>query len=179
MKIYTKTGDNGTTGLFSGERVEKDHPLVAAYGTVDECNSVIGLALSASPTEPVAVALTELQNLLFTLGADMATRPGGREIRRISADDIQKIEHAMDALDAALPKLQCFILPGGPPAAAHLQVARAVCRRAEREAFAASRSQAVNPEALHLLNRLSDYLFLLARRENQLAGGTETPWSSK
>lgn len=179
MKIYTKTGDEGTTGLFSGERVEKSHPLVVAYGTVDECNAHLGVALSAGCLPPVAQTVEHLQDLLFLVGADLATLPGARSIRRISLEDVENLEKTMDALQELLPPLRSFVLPGGSPAAAHLQLARTVCRRAEREAFAAARAHPVNPQALLLLNRLSDYLFLLARQQNHLSGTPERPWVSR
>lgn len=178
MKIYTRTGDGGETGLFSGERVPKDHARVQSYGSVDECNSLMGAAASMGCHPEVAEKLVALQNLLFKLGADLATRDGVRPIQRISPEDVARLEQEMDALQEVLPPLRAFILPGGNPAAALLQVARAVSRRAEREAVAASRSESLNPEALRFLNRLSDYLFLLARRQNQLSGCAEMEWHS-
>lgn len=176
MKIYTKTGDRGETGLFSGERVAKDHLLVRAYGTLDELNSVLGVVLASEPVDEVRLLVHRLQILLFEAGADLATRPEGRSVRRIAEEDVLEIEERLDALEERLPELRSFILPGGTPAAARLQVARTVCRRAEREAIAAHAEFPLNPRLLELLNRLSDYLFLLARLENLLAGVAESEW---
>ena len=165
-KIYTKTGDAGETGLYSGERVSKTNPLIATCGTIDELNSHLGAALAARPVERVAEELRPLQGLLFELAADLATLPGSREIRRIDAVDIARIERGIDEASAALPPLREFIPPGGTPAAAQIHIARTVARRAEREALAASASHPLNPRALVFLNRLSDLLFTLARLEN-------------
>lgn len=179
MKIYTKTGDGGQTGLFSGERVDKDHVLVRAYGTLDELNSHLGMVLSLQPAEEVAVLVHRLQGLLFEAGADLATRPGGRALRRLEAADVAELEKRMDQIQERLPELRSFILPGGTAAGAQLQLARAVCRRAERECYTAHRDFPLNPHLLLWLNRLSDYLFLLARLENWLCGVTETPWQPR
>lgn len=179
MKIYTKTGDGGETGLFSGERVAKDHLLVRAYGTIDELNSVLGVVLASQPAEEVAVYVHRLQILLFEAGADLATRPEGRAVRRIDPDDVADLEKRLDLLLERLPNLRSFVLPGGTPAAAHLQLARAVARRAEREACTAHREFPLNHALLLFLNRLSDYLFLLGRLENHLAGVGETKWEPR
>ena len=179
MKIYTGTGDRKQSGLFSGERVSKAHPLLSAYGTLDECNSHLGAALAASPSAGVREEVEFLQSELFEVGADLATRPGGREVRRIAPEDIAEIERRIDAITARLPILRSFILPGGTPAGAALHVARAVCRRAEREAVAASESAPLNPHALVWINRLSDYLFCLARLENHLGNFPETLWTPR
>jgi cob(I)alamin adenosyltransferase len=165
-KIYTKTGDAGQTGLYSGERVSKTDPLIAACGTIDELNSHLGAALAARPVERIAEALRPLQGLLFELAADLATLPGTRDIRRIGADDIARIERGIDEASGALPPLRDFIPPGGTPAAAQIHIARTVARRAEREALRASEAHPLNEQALVLLNRLSDFLFVLARWEN-------------
>jgi cob(I)alamin adenosyltransferase len=176
VKIYTKTGDRGETGLFSGERVPKTHALVEAYGTLDETNSTLGIALAQNLHPEVKVAVGSLQKLLFRIAADLATLPGKREVARIGENEIQEIEGAMDSLTALLPAMHHFILPGGNPGAASLQLARAVIRRAERAAIRASEDYTVNPQVLIILNRLSDFLFLLARRENQLSGAPEPIW---
>lgn len=176
MKIYTKTGDNGQTALFSGERVAKHHALVETYGTVDETNSLLGVALAQQLQTPVAAAVRSLQALLFQLGADLATLPGERNIQRITEAEILAMESAMDEISAHLPALRHFILPGGTPGAATLQLARTVSRRAERRAVEAAEDLPLNPQALILLNRLSDYLFLLARWENFLARQEEPVW---
>lgn len=177
MRIYTRTGDNGETSLFSGERVKKTHPLLAAYGTVDECNSLVGAALAAGAQKEVVELGQQLQRKLFYLGGDFATSMGSaREIQRIRREDVEGLEREMDRLQEILPPLRAFILPGGTAAAGLLHVARAVARRAEREAIEASEEIAINPQALIFLNRISDYLFLLARYENWLAGIEEIEW---
>lgn len=165
-KIYTKTGDAGQTGLYSGERVSKTDPLIAACGTIDELNSHLGAALAAWPKERVAEVLRPLQRLLFDLAADLATLPGSREIRRIGEEDISHLERNIDAISQSLPPIHEFIPPGGTPAAAQIHIARTVARRAEREALAASAIHPLNRQALVYLNRLSDLLFELARLEN-------------
>jgi cob(I)alamin adenosyltransferase len=165
-KIYTKTGDGGQTGLYSGERVSKTDPLIAACGTIDEVNSHLGAALAARPEERVAAALRPIQGMLFELGADLATLPGSREIRRIGDEDIGELERQIDEATMALPPLRGFVPPGGTPAASQIHIARTVARRAEREALAASAMHPLNDRALVFLNRLSDLLFVLARLEN-------------
>ena len=180
MKIYTKTGDLGQTGLFSGERVSKSHPLVAAYGTSDELCSHLGVVLAHEPSPTVGDTVVRLQGTLFDLGADLATPLGTREIRRISGVEIQEVEEIIDRLSAELPPLRAFILPSGTPAAAHLHVARTVARRNEREvAAAAAAGTPINPNVLIFLNRLSDLLFTLARYENHLQNRPETEWHGK
>ncbi|GAB4181176.1 MAG: cob(I)yrinic acid a,c-diamide adenosyltransferase [Terrimicrobiaceae bacterium] len=177
MKIYTRTGDSGDTGLFSGQRVSKGHSLVEAYGTVDELNSALGLAGAMTKESEISDVVSRLQELLFEVGADLATLPGGREVRRLGAREISQLEEGIDRMTAGLPVKHAFILPGGTPAAAQLHVARTVCRRAERDvARSIGEGLPVNPLAMAFLNRLSDYLFVLARRENQLAGLPEREW---
>jgi len=176
MKIYTGTGDNGETSLFSGQRVQKNHPRVAAYGALDEMNSALGAAAASSHAEEIETALIAIQRLVFDLCADLATifKPG--QTPRITTETIDWIEKEMDALDGKLPELDCFVLPGGSPAAAHIHVARTIARRAEREACSIPEQEPAAREPLVFLNRLSDYLFLLARRENQLSGTKELEW---
>lgn len=177
MKIYTKTGDAGTTGLFSGERVGKGHSLVEAYGTVDELNSALGLAAALTKEDAIAGLVVCVQRSLFSVGADLATLPGGREIRRVGAEEIAELETEIDRVTELLPGKHAFILPGGTPAGAQLQVARTICRRAERAvARSISEGLPVNPMAMAWLNRLSDYLFMLSRYENRLAGMPEKEW---
>ncbi len=176
MPIYTKTGDKGATGLFSGERVSKTHPRVAAYGTVDELNSILGVVQAFAPREPVREALGRVQVLAFDLGGDLATVPDAAWKPRITEEHVQWLEKEIDRIVAELPRLRAFLLPGGSPAAAHLHVARTVCRRAEREALHAATTEQIPPMALIFLNRLSDFLFVLARFENHLAGVSETEW---
>ncbi len=178
MKIYTRSGDAGTTSLFTGERVSKSHPRVMAYGSIDELNAQLGVARSSDPSTQVDQILRRLQVLLFTLGADLATPFGGRQVTRISAEDVDDLEKEIDSLQAHLPPLQSFILPGGTPAAAAIQLARCVCRRAEREALLLP-EDGVNKPALIFLNRLSDHLFVLARFQNHLSGIKEGEWIPK
>lgn len=178
MKIYTRTGDDGTTGLFAGGRVSKTHLRVEAYGTVDELNSVLGLARALKPVPAVDADLEHVQNTLFHLGADLATplEAEASWVVRVTPEQVLWLETGIDAMTTSLPPLKNFILPGGTPAAAQIQVARAVCRRAERLAVGLSADESVNPNALVYLNRLSDWLFTLGRYENQLAGGDESIW---
>lgn len=186
MKLYTKTGDDGSTGLYGADRVSKAHPRVEAYGTVDECNSVIGMARAylserhntESPL-PIDEDLGYLQNALFDLGADLATRPGSsyeKNVSRMDETDVQYLENMIDRYQAAVPELRQFIHPGGTPAAAALQMARAVARRAERDVVRLSETEAVGDATRKYLNRLSDLLFVMARAVNAAAGESEELW---
>jgi cob(I)alamin adenosyltransferase len=172
-RIYTRTGDDGTTGLGDGSRVPKDSARVEAYGTVDELNSVIGVLL-AVPGLPQAVTacLTEVQHELFDLGGELCI-PGHRVI---SAAQVTGLERALDGFNDALPPLKEFILPGGGPAAAACHLARAVARRAERRAWTLARAEPVAPEVVQYLNRLSDLLFVLARVLARHERGAEVLW---
>ena len=178
-KIYTRTGDDGTTGLVDGSRVAKSDALMAAIGDVDEANSAIGLAAAAlDPASDEAAMLSRSQNELFDLGADLATPPdiqfgfGPHEMAlRIVPSQIARLEDEIDAMNAALDALRSFILPGGTEAAARLHLARAVTRRAERAGVAAGEARKLNPLALSYLNRLSDHLFVMTRHINAAAGG--------
>ena len=172
-KIYTRTGDDGTTGLGDGRRVDKDSARVEAYGTVDEANSAIGLVLAAPVPENVRVLLTAVQHQLFDLGGELCI-PGHAAIFDA---DIDRLEQRLDEFNADLPALKDFILPGGGEAAARCHVARTVVRRAEREAVALSRLEAVRPEAVRYLNRLSDLLFVLARVLARDSGHGEVVWN--
>jgi cob(I)alamin adenosyltransferase len=184
MRIYTRTGDAGETGLFGGGRVPKDAIRVEAYGTVDELNAAIGAARACPGDEIVGDLLAAIQHDLFVLGADLAApeeagdQVGARSVRRIEERQVRRLEAEIDALDAALPTLDRFVLPGGSQQGALLHLARTVCRRAERRVVALSHREGVNPAALHYLNRLSDLLFDLARSVNQQAGIPELPWES-
>jgi len=174
-KIYTRTGDDGTTGLVDGTRRAKHDARMAAIGTVDEANSAIGLAVAALGGCDHAAALTRIQNDLFDLGADLAT-PGddfapSEMVLRIVPSQAEWLEGRIDALNAGLAPLTSFILPGGSEAAARVHVARAGVRRAERAMTALAAAEPVNPAALAYVNRLSDYLFVLARAVNADAGG--------
>ena len=173
-RIYTRTGDAGTTGLVDGTRVAKHDARVAAVGDVDEANSAIGVALLAVEEEAARAMLGRIQNEMFDLGADLAT-PGedfapGAKALRIVPEQVERLEHEIDAMNEGLAPLTSFILPGGHPAAAHLHLARAIVRRAERSAVAAAAQMALNPQALAYLNRLSDHLFVLARVANKARG---------
>jgi cob(I)alamin adenosyltransferase len=182
MKIYTKTGDDGSTGLFGGARVDKDDPRVEAYGTVDELNSVVGLARATSLPDDLSALLSEVQEQLFVVGAELATVAGKESklpMRLIGAAEVQRLEEAIDQTEAGLPQLTNFILPGGAPSGAALHHARTVCRRAERAVIVASRVAAVRSELKIYLNRLSDFLFVAARRANFAANVPESPWAPR
>ncbi|MDI9238943.1 cob(I)yrinic acid a,c-diamide adenosyltransferase [Lysobacter sp. LF1] len=172
-KIYTRTGDDGTTGLGDGSRVAKDSARVAAYGTVDEANSCIGLVLASTVPDDVRTLLTTVQHQLFDLGGELCI-PGHAAI---FDNDIDRLEQHLDAFNDPLPALKDFILPGGGEAAARCHIARTVVRRAEREAVALSRLEAVRPEAVRYLNRLSDLLFVLARVLARADGHGEVLWN--
>jgi cob(I)alamin adenosyltransferase len=178
VKIYTKTGDGGETGLFGGQRVPKDALRVHAYGTVDECNAAVGLARAAGLDRALDGLLAQVQSQLFVVGADLAT-PGERtSIPRVSEAEALFLEGAIDELEAGLEPLRQFILPGGTPGAAQLHVARTVCRRAERWAVSLAQAEPINGRALIYLNRLSDFLFVAARAANARAGVPDVPWVS-
>jgi cob(I)alamin adenosyltransferase len=185
MKIYTKTGDAGDTGLFGGGRVGKDAARVGAYGEVDELNAVLGLAGSLSRDEEISSLLREIQSDLFTLGAILASpaaEEGGRasaHVPELDAARIAELERRIDAAEEELPPLRTFILPGGHRGAAALHLARTVCRRAERRVVALAREVALPQTVLPYLNRLSDLLFTLARLENRRAGVEEQPWAPR
>jgi cob(I)alamin adenosyltransferase len=172
-KIYTRTGDDGTTGLANGERVEKVDPRVAAFGDVDETNSALGVLL-AEPGLPASLgtSLTRIQHELFEIGAELSM-PG---YRQITGEHVTRLERELDALNAELPPLKEFVLPGGTRAAAICHLSRTICRRAERSAWAAGKLTAVNPELMRYLNRLSDLLFVMARWLARRDGGQETLW---
>ena len=179
MKIYTRTGDAGGTSLFGGGRVAKHNARVEAYGTIDELNSVLGVARTARPNKQSDEWLEMVQNQLFHLGSDLATPLDAKSdwITRVSGADVDWLEESIDQMSEALAPLSNFILPGGTPAAAQIQLARAVCRRAERRMVTLSESQDISEYALPYINRLSDWLFTLARYENMRAGEPESKWS--
>lgn len=177
MKIYTKTGDEGETGLFGGGRVPKDDPRVRAYGDVDELNATIGFAASLDPDDLAADLLQSIQRALFTIGAELATPDPAKQRRApIGAADVGALEDAIDRHEATLTPLKNFILPGGTPKAAAFHVARTVCRRAERAVVGLARDQKINATIVHYLNRLSDLLFVLARAVNAQAGRPDVTW---
>jgi len=172
-RIYTRTGDDGSTGLGDGTRVPKDSLRVEAYGTVDELNSAIGVLLATPEVPPGAAAcLTEVQHELFDLGGELCI-PGHRAI---TAEHVTRLESSLDEFNDSLPPLKEFILPGGGPAAAACHLARAIARRAERRVWALARTETVSPEVTSYLNRLSDLLFVLARVLARHERGTEVLW---
>lgn len=178
MKIYTKTGDDGSTGLFGGGRLSKSAPRIAAYGEIDELNAAIGVVRASSPADVLKSALGEVQINLFTVGAQLASPTQDPKIERITASQVESLERQIDAMTSSLPPLKNFILPGGSLVAANLHLARTVCRRAERSVVALSQmpGETVDRWLLIYLNRLSDYFFVMARLANQLAGVEDTPW---
>jgi cob(I)alamin adenosyltransferase len=183
VKIYTKTGDSGETGLFDGTRVLKSDPRVATYGDVDELNAWLGLARSSVADAELAAMIEQVQRDLFAIGArlaDPAHRIAERVIKAaVTADDVARLEQWIDDLDAALPPLRRFILAGGSPGGAMLHLARTVCRRAERAMVAlasSSGADAFEPALLTYVNRLSDLLFVMARAANHRAGAAELEW---
>lgn len=175
-KIYTRGGDAGETSLGDGSRISKLDARIAAYGTVDELNSAVGLALAVDCPDDMRAVLGRVQNELFDLGADLSV-PMEQDARlRVTQQQVDALERDCDQLNADLPELKSFVLPGGCELAARLHVARTTCRRAEREALTASGLYTVNPLALVYLNRLSDLLFILARAANAAAGHEEPLW---
>jgi ATP:cob(I)alamin adenosyltransferase len=181
-KVYTRTGDDGTTGLGAGGRIAKDSPRIEAYGTVDELNSQIGLVLSSGVNDEIAAALRSIQNDLFHLGSDLCVPEEEKERRPVPSIEerhVAELESLMDRLSEELPPLENFVLPGGTPGAAHLHVARTVCRRAERLVVALARREAVGPHTVRYLNRLSDALFVMARHENKRRGVPDVLWDSR
>ncbi len=181
MRIYTRTGDSGETGLFGGERVFKDELRVEAYGSVDEASAALGLAVaSLEEKDTLAALVLHLQNELFIVGADLAT-PLPRAVPRIEERHVLALEKQIDAWDEALTPLQSFILPGGTQAAAGLHLSRTLARRAERRVVTLLRAEPekTNPAVLRYLNRLSDLLFVLARAANARAGEDEIPWKKE
>lgn len=178
MKIYTKTGDAGQTGLFGGQRVSKDSLRVHAYGTADECNAAVGVARAAGVDAELDELLAQVQNQLFVVGADLATPGESANIPRVGEAEVTFLEGWIDRLEASLEPLRQFILPGGTPGAAQLHLARTTCRRAERWAVSLAQEEAINPQVLTYLNRLSDLLFVAARAANARAGSPDVPWMS-
>ncbi len=179
VKIYTKTGDDGTTGLFGGGRVKKTDPRVEAYGTVDELNSVLGLARSSSLDAWIDGELLRIQSELFVLGAELACVPGKESkmaMSLLTSEDSAALERAIDRAEEKLPPLKTFVLPGGSAQAAHLHAARTICRRAERAVLSL---EDVRSELIIYLNRLSDLLFMLARYENHARSVEDVPWAPR
>lgn len=192
MKLYTRTGDDGTTGLFDGSRVDKDHPRVTAYGEVDELNAALGLALASLPEragggaaaqsarwETLRQRLVQVQAELFTLGADLATPSAARQraaVPTIGIEHVARLEQWIDEACAATPPLRGFVLPAGAEPACRLHLARTIARRAERSVIGLNRREPVGPDVLAYLNRLNDLLFAWARLANALGGVADVPW---
>jgi cob(I)alamin adenosyltransferase len=180
-RIYTKTGDEGETGLFGGGRVPKDHARVMAYGEVDELNAAVGFAASLEPQTFDTAFIETIQRDLFTIGAELAS-PDPDKVNKalggpgIGEPQIGMLEHMIDGHEAKLPPLRNFILPGGTPKAAAFHLARTVCRRAERAVVSLARQQTIRPAIVQYLNRLSDLLFVLARAVNAQAGRPDVAW---
>ena len=187
MKIYTKKGDDGQTGLFGGQRVKKTHARIDAYGTLDELNSSIGIIRALLVDGNIGLGqafdgpLYRIQNALFQLGAELATPADKTEslsnsIHLVEASGVEALEHLIDGYEVGLPALKNFILPGGSSVAAHFHLARTICRRAERCTVALADYESIRPEILQYLNRLSDLLFVMARKANALDAVPETEW---
>jgi len=178
MKIYTKTGDDGSTGLFGGGRIRKDDPRIECYGTIDELNAAIGMA-GVAADEQLKGWLAEIQNELFVIGSHLATpaeSPGSAKLPKLDEAMVGRLEKQIDSAEARLEPLRQFILPAGSEAACRLHFARTVCRRAERRVVALAAEQTVATVIITYLNRLSDWLFVMARLSNKIAGVEDIPW---
>jgi cob(I)alamin adenosyltransferase len=179
MRIYTRTGDDGTTALLGGTRTTKGDLRVEAYGTLDEANAALGMARALVLPPEVDHVVASLQSDLFKVGAELSCAPGAEELlasAMVGGADTERLERAIDEADAALPALHTFVVPGGTGGAAALHLARCIVRRAERLVVREAASHPVRSELLMFLNRASDLLFVLARRANALAGRTDVPW---
>lgn len=181
MKIYTKTGDKGTTSLFGGKRVSKHHIRIESYGTVDELNSYIGLIRDQKIDKNTFDVLIEIQDRLFTLGSMLATEPGNEKVKvpQLFEEDITLLENEIDKMNEVLPEMRSFVLPGGHPTVSYCHIARCVCRRAERLAVHLSEIEPVQEIVVKYLNRLSDYLFVLSRKLTQDNKANEIPWKAR
>ena len=179
MKIYTRGGDDGTTGLYGGQRVSKRAARVEAYGTVDELNASLGVARESVAGTPLDLALGRIQAELFSLGAELATpadaKPG-LATTTVGTEEIERLEAEIDEWEAQLEPLACFILPGGSAGSAALHVVRAICRRVERRLVSLAEAEELSASSLAYVNRLSDYFFVAARTANRLAGAPDVPW---
>ena len=181
-KIYTKTGDDGTTGLVGGNRIKKNDPRLEAYGTVDELNSWIGLIRTFHEDEFTEELLAEIQNILFNIGSRLASDEKGEFYTRnlkLTTADIEKLESAIDLFEKDLPRLNFFILPGGDSQVSQCHIARTVCRRAERRILEFAESHEVDNDIILYINRLSDFLFVLARKTGSKNGTKEIRWKQK
>lgn len=181
MKIYTKTGDEGTTSLFGGKRVSKSELRIDTYGTVDELNSWMGVLRDLEVNQKRKAVVVEIQDRLFTIGSILATEPNNTKVKipSLSESDISFLEKEIDDMDAQLQPMRFFVLPGGHPSISWGHVARTVCRRAERLVIALHNVEKVNPFVIKYLNRLSDYLFVLCRAMTHELGVEETPWKPR
>lgn len=181
MKIYTKTGDTGSTSLFGGKRVLKSDLRIDTYGTVDELNSYIGLLRDQHVNAVRKELLVEIQDRLFTIGSILATEPGNSKVTipALAESDVELLEKEMDTMDAKLPPMRSFVLPGGHPSVSICHITRTVCRRAERLVIALDTVEKVEPLVIKYLNRLSDYLFMLSRKMTAELGAEETPWKPR
>lgn len=181
MKIYTKTGDTGSTSLFGGRRVSKSDLRIDTYGTVDELNSYIGLLRDQPVNMNRKDQLIEIQDRLFTMGSMLATEAENTKVKipTLLETDIQYLEKEIDAMELSLPPMKSFVLPGGHPSVSHAHIARTVCRRAERLAVALNKQEKIDEQVIKYLNRLSDYLFVLSRKMTQELGAEETPWKPR
>jgi len=181
MKIYTKTGDDGNTSLFGGERVHKNNLRITAYGTIDELNAIIGIVISNDINDEIKIELLEIQNTLFVVGAELASPEKVKNdlIKKISISEVEKLEKLIDRFDEKLPALKNFILPGGSKGSASLHFARTICRRAERKLVELDLKENINSNLLIYLNRLSDLLFVFARYENFVKSTPEIEWKTR
>ncbi len=179
MKIYTKKGDQGETGLFGGKRLPKHHIRIESYGSVDELNSFIGLLADNTQNQETKSTLKSIQNTLFVIGAHLASDPD-KDLKLPDFDEhaVEKLEQAIDEMDSQLPPLKNFILPGGHPVVSYCHIARCVCRRAERNMVALNEVESVDVSLLTFMNRLSDYLFVLARYLGKQLGVADVVWNS-
>ena len=182
MKIYTRKGDDGTTGLLGGKRVPKHHSRIEAYGNIDELNSYLGLVADLLNGTSHTAMLLEIQDRLFVIGSHLALDPehaGKMQLPTITDEDVKKLEDGMDGMEALLPEMKNFILPGGHPTVSHCHIARCICRRAERSLTYLNEQEPVSGVILHYVNRLSDYLFVLARMVSSENEAREIPWKPR
>ncbi len=173
-KVYTRTGDDGTTGLAKGDRLPKDSPRITAFGALDEVNAALGVALAEGLHDEISRTLDAAQHVLFNIGGELAVPD--ENLGLVKPEDVKELETAIDALNSTLPPLEEFVLPRGSKGAALLHQARGVCRRAERDLVTLHREEESNNLQLQYMNRLSDYLFVAARYQNEIDGGTEEMW---
>lgn len=181
MKIYTKTGDKGTTALFGGKRVSKADLRIETYGTIDELNSYVGLVRDQAVNQNRKSILVEIQDRLFTIGSILATEPGNTKVKvpSLQQEDVTVLEKQIDAMDASLPPMKSFVLPGGHQSVSFCHVARTVCRRAERLVIALDAQEKIDALVIQYLNRLSDYLFMLSRKMSAELSAEEMPWKPR